>query len=126
MPGLLEKGELFDAIYFDTFAEEYKALREFFTEYVIGLLDPAGGPQADGGNFGFFNGMGADRQIVKDVYNKIVEFDLFDAGFDTEWETIPIPDLDQQGEWEGVRRKYWVLNEYKLPTCRYVSSPYIY
>jgi protein arginine N-methyltransferase 2 len=121
VPGLVEKGELFDGIYFDTFAEEYKALREFFTEHVIGLLDPAGGEDGNGGKFGFFNGMGADRQIAYDVYNKIVEFDLFEAGFDTEWETIPVPNLDEQGEWEGVRRKYWVLNEYKLPTCSFIG-----
>lgn len=121
VPGLVEKGELFDGIYFDTFAEEYKALREFFTEYVIGLLDPSGGPDGEGGKFGFFNGMGADRQIVYDVYGKIVEMDLFEAGFDTEWETIQVPDLDKQGEWEGVRRKYWVLKEYRLPTCSFIG-----
>ena len=121
VPGLVEKGELFDGIYFDTFAEEYKALREFFTEYVIGLLDPAGGPDGEGGKFGFFNGMGADRQIVYDVYGKIVEMDLFEAGFDTEWETIQVPDLDEQGEWEGLRRKYWVLKEYRLPTCSFIG-----
>ncbi|KAL6702990.1 Arginine N-methyltransferase 2 [Coniothyrium glycines] len=121
VPDLLEKGELFDAIYFDTFAEEYAALREFFTEFVIGLLDPAGGPDGEGGKFGFFNGMGADRQIAYDVYNKIVEMDLFEAGFDTEWQTVPVPDLDAQGEWEGVRRKYWVLKEYRLPTCSFIG-----
>ena len=121
VPGLVEKGELFDGIYFDTFAEEYKALREFFTEFVIGLLDPSGGTDGQGGKFGFFNGMGADRQIVYDVYGKIVEMDLFEAGFDTEWETIQVPDLDEQGEWEGVRRKYWVLKEYRLPTCSFIG-----
>lgn len=121
VPGLVEKGELFDGIYFDTFAEEYKALREFFTEYVIGLLDPSGGPDGEGGKFGFFNGMGADRQIVYDVYGKIVEMDLFEAGFDTEWETIQVPDLDEKGEWEGLRRKYWVLKEYRLPTCSFIG-----
>jgi len=73
VPGLVEKGELFDAIYFDTFAEEYKALREFFTEYVIGLLDPSGGDDGEGGKFGFFNGMGADRQVCYDVYTKVKE-----------------------------------------------------
>ncbi|ORY12652.1 arginine N-methyltransferase 2 [Clohesyomyces aquaticus] len=118
--GLVEKNELFDAIYFDTFAEDYKALREFFTEYVIGLLDPAG---VDGGSgrFGFFNGMGADRQVCYEVYNKIVEMDLFEAGFDTEWETVPVPDLDSEREWDGVRRKYWVLDKYKLPTCVFID-----
>jgi protein arginine N-methyltransferase 2 len=121
VPGLVEKGEMFDAIYFDTFAEEYKALREFFSEHVIGMLDPAGGPGDDGGKFGFFCGMGADRQVAYDVYNKIVEIDLFEAGFDTEWETIPVPDLEEQGEWEGVRRKYWALPNYKLPTCSFIG-----
>lgn len=121
VPGLVEQGVLFDGIYFDTFAEEYSALREFFTEHVIGLLDPAGGAGGEGGKFGFFNGMGADRQIVYDVYGKIVEMDLFEAGFDTEWETIAVPDLDETGEWEGVRRKYWVLKEYRLPTCSFIG-----
>ena len=121
VPGLVEKNEMFDAIYFDTFAEEYKALREFFSESVIGLLDPAGGPNGDGGKFGFFCGMGADRQVAYDVYNKIVEIDLFEAGFDTEWETIPVPDLAEQGEWEGVKRKYWALKDYKLPTCSFIG-----
>jgi protein arginine N-methyltransferase 2 len=121
VPGLVEKNEMFDAIYFDTFAEEYKALREFFSEFVIGLLDPAGGLNGGGGRFGFFCGMGADRQVVYDVYNKIAEIDLFEAGFDTEWETIPVPDLDEQGQWEGVRRKYWALPNYKLPTCSFIG-----
>jgi type IV protein arginine methyltransferase len=121
VPGLVEKNEMFDAIYFDTFAEEYKALREFFSEHVIGMLDPAGGSNGEGGRFGFFCGMGADRQVAYDVYNKIVEIDLFEAGFDTEWETIPIPNLDEQGEWEGVRRKYWALSNYKLPTCSFIG-----
>ncbi|KAH4059538.1 arginine N-methyltransferase [Parastagonospora nodorum] len=121
VPRLVEKNEMFDAIYFDTFAEEYKDLREFFSEYVIGMLDPAGGSDGDGGKFGFFCGMGADRQVVYDVYNKIAEIDLFEAGFDTEWETIPVPNLDEQGEWDGVRRKYWALPNYKLPTCSFIG-----
>jgi type IV protein arginine methyltransferase len=74
VPKLVEENVLFDAIYFDTFAEDYKALREFFTEYVIGLLDPAGGNDGNGGRFGFFNGMGADRQVCYDVYNKVGPF----------------------------------------------------
>lgn len=130
---LVEQNVTFDAIYFDTFAEEYKALREFFSEYVIGLLDSEG-------RFGFFNGLGADRKVCYDVYTKvsyihyhyllrrssnhslqIVEMELFEAGFDTEWEELPIPDLDADGEWEGVRRKYWVLDTYRLPTCKFIG-----
>ena len=70
LPKLLEENVMFDAIYFDTFAEDYKALREFFSEYVIGLLDAQGGPDGEGGKWGFFNGLGADRQICYDVYTK--------------------------------------------------------
>jgi type IV protein arginine methyltransferase len=55
---------VFDAIFFDTFAEEYKALKEFFSEWVVQLLD-------SDGRFGFFNGMGADRQVCYDVYIKV-------------------------------------------------------
>ncbi|KAL1311522.1 hypothetical protein AAFC00_001643 [Neodothiora populina] len=114
VPRLVEQNEVFDAIYFDTFAEDYKALKEFFAEYVIGLLDPEG-------RFGFFNGLGADRQVCYDVYSRVVEMDLFEAGLDSEWKDIRIPDLEEKGEWEGVRRKYWALDNYRMPTCKFIG-----
>lgn len=114
IPELVQQGLVFDAIYFDTFAEDYKALQHFFSEHVITLLDT-------NGRFGFFNGLGADRQVCYDVYTKIVEMDLFEAGFDTRWTEIKIADLDASGEWEGVRRKYWALDTYRLPTCEFVK-----
>ncbi|KAI9761673.1 MAG: hypothetical protein M4579_000907 [Chaenotheca gracillima] len=120
VPKILEQDQSFDVIYFDTFAEDYKALRNFFSEYVIGLLD-AQGIEGEGGRFGFFNGLGADRQVCYDVYTKVVEMDLFEAGFDTEWEEMTIPDLDETGEWAGVRRKYWALDKYKLPVCKFMG-----
>ena len=115
VPKLIEEdgGLLFDAIYFDTFAEDYKALRNFFSDSVIGLLD-------DGGKWGFFNGLGADRQICYDVYTKVVEMDLFEAGFDTEWETLPVEKVGDE-EWQGVKRRYWALEEYKLPICTFIA-----
>lgn len=67
VPKLVEDNQVFDAIYFDTFAEDYKALKEFFSDYVIGLLDPQG-------RFGFFNGLGADRQVCYDVYSRVSLF----------------------------------------------------
>lgn len=114
VPKLMAEGVMFDAIYFDTFAEDYKALRDFFSDSVIGLLD-------DGGKWGFFHGLGADRQICYDVYTKIVEMDLFEAGFDVEWETIHVPPMDDN-EWEGVKRRYWALKEYRLPVCSFTQS----
>ncbi|KAF2155237.1 arginine N-methyltransferase 2 [Myriangium duriaei CBS 260.36] len=114
VPQLAAEGTAFDAIYFDTFAEDYSALREFFGEHVIALLAPDG-------KFGFFNGLGADRQVCYDVYTKVVEMDLFEAGLDTAWEEVKVGDLDEDGEWEGVRRKYWALDTYRLPTCTFVG-----
>jgi protein arginine N-methyltransferase 2 len=80
LPKLVEKGVVLDAIYYDTFAEDYKALKEFFSEYVIQLLDPAG-------KFGWYNGLGADRQICYDVYTKVMlnfnarsNFDVSNSG----------------------------------------------
>jgi len=64
VPKLIEQGIVLDAVYYDTFAEDYKALREFFQEAVIGLMDPKG-------LFGFYNGLGADRQVCYDVYTKV-------------------------------------------------------
>ncbi|MCJ1249278.1 Arginine N-methyltransferase 2 [Trapelia coarctata] len=114
VPKLIEEGTLFDAIYFDTFAEEYKALHQFFEENVIGLLD-------DGGKWGFFNGLGADRQVCYDVYSKVVEIDLLEAGYDVEWETLKVQDLDREKQWEGVKRPYWQLENYKLPVCTFIG-----
>lgn len=104
---LLEKGDVYDAIYFDTFGEDYSQLRKFFTEYIPGLLDSEG-------IFGFFNGLGADRKICYDVYTKVAEMHMSDAGLDVEWNEIPV-DMKElaeagQGEWEGVKRRYWTLD----------------
>jgi protein arginine N-methyltransferase 2 len=106
VPKLLAEGEVYDAIYFDTFGEDYAQLRMFFTEYVTGLMD-------QDGKFGFFNGLGADRKICYDVYTKVVEMHCADAGMDVEWEEldVEIPGMEEsgKGEWEGVRRRYWTL-----------------
>lgn len=112
LPALVAQGEVFDAIYYDTFAESYGDFREFFSEQAIGLLEQEG-------RWGFFNGMGADRQISYDVYQKVVEMDLFEAGFDVEWEEIEVPKLES--EWTGVRRPYWVVDHYRLPLCKYMD-----
>ena len=64
LPKLVEQGLVLDAIYYDTYAEDYKDLKQFFDEYAIALLD-------SDGMFGFYNGLGADRQVCYDVYTKV-------------------------------------------------------
>lgn len=133
LPKLVEEGVSLDAIYYDTYAEDYKDLKQFFDEYVIALLD-------SNGLFGFYNGLGADRQVCYDVYTKVscrynsafryhltgktqvVELHLDEAGLDVEWTDIEVPDLASRGEWEGVRRPYWAnIKTYRLPTCKFVG-----
>lgn len=112
LPALMAQGTMFQAIFFDTFAESYGEFREFVSEQVIGLLD-------QDGRWSFFNGMGADRQISYDVYQKVVELDLFESGFDVDWDLVELPKLD--AEWEGVRRQYWNVDIYRLPVCRFMD-----
>ncbi|KAF3935414.1 hypothetical protein ABW20_dc0104164 [Dactylellina cionopaga] len=117
LPKLVEQGTItFDAIYFDTFAEDYTQLKLFFMEYVIGLLD-------SDGRFGFFNGLGADRQIAYDVYKKVAEFDMLEAGLETEWHEVVVDSkkMEGEGEWRGVRRKYWDLEKYWLPVSKFMG-----
>lgn len=114
-PALLQSGEVFDAIYFDTFGEDYAQLKLFFTEFVPGLMDAEG-------RFGWFNGLGADRRVCYDVYCRVVEMDLCDAGCDVEWTDVPVEVQGEgEGEWEGVRRRYWVLEKYRLPVARFLG-----
>ncbi|KAF4975890.1 hypothetical protein FZEAL_7363 [Fusarium zealandicum] len=118
VPKLLEEGEVYDAIYFDTFGEDYSQLRHFFSEIIIGIMDQEG-------RFSFFNGLGADRKICYDVYTKVVEMQCADAGLDVEWEEsgVDMAGLYQsgKGEWEGVRRRYWTLDKYRLPICTFMG-----
>nr|XP_023908650.1 protein arginine N-methyltransferase 2-like [Quercus suber] len=114
LPKLVEQGVILDGIYYDTYAEDYKDLKEFFAEYVIALLEKDG-------KFGFYNGLGADRQVCYDVYTKVVELDLFDAGMDVEWTDIAVPDLKSRDEWNGIRYPYWNVQKYRLPTCHFVG-----
>ncbi|KAI1502443.1 S-adenosyl-L-methionine-dependent methyltransferase [Biscogniauxia marginata] len=114
VPKLLEQGETFDAIYFDTFGEDYGQLRMFFTEYVPALLE-------ENGVFSFFNGLGADRKVCYDVYTKVVEMHLSDAGMDVDWQVLDVNmnglEEEGKGEWQGVKRRYWTLDKYWLPIC---------
>ena len=115
LPKLIHEGLLFDTVFFDTFAEEYKDLRIFFEEHLIAILD-------DDGRFSFFNGLGADRQVCYDVYSKIVEIDLLESGYRLDWETVPIESSKESGIWKGIKRPYWKLEEYKLPIVKYLNA----
>ncbi|OAA54324.1 arginine n-methyltransferase [Niveomyces insectorum RCEF 264] len=119
-PALLAQGELYDAVYFDTFGEDYSALRQFFTDYIPGLL-------ADDGVFGFFHGLGADRRVCYDVYTRVVALHLAEAGLDVAWRDVAVPLADAgldragAGAWQGIVRPYWTLDNYRLPVCTFMG-----
>lgn len=125
IPDLVNRGTTFHAIYFDTFAESYDELRLFFTEYVIALLAPL----SEGGKFSFFHGLGADRRVSYDVYTRIVEIDMLEAGLETRWDVMPLKKDDEEDDgmeeggkvWDGVKRRYWILPEYKLPIAEFLA-----
>lgn len=98
-----------DAIYFDTYSEDYGALLEFF-DRLPSLL--ASGPQA---RFGFFHGLAATNAFLYDVMTAVVELDLRERGFKVYWHHMSPGVRDE--DWEGVRREYWSLDEYRLPVA---------
>ncbi|KAJ1019400.1 hypothetical protein NDA16_004517 [Ustilago loliicola] len=99
----------FDAIYWDTYSQDYSDIKRFF-EALPNLLN---GPES---RFSFFHGLGATNQFFYDVYTRISELDLREIGLTTRWEVIE-PEIKQE-EWEGVKQKYWTLDRYYCPIAQ--------
>jgi type IV protein arginine methyltransferase len=108
----LAEAEAFDAIYYDPYAESYRDLRAFF-ESVVALLAPSG-------TFSFFNGLGADRYIINDVYSVVVAMDLAGFGMDVEYREMPVSMSEET--WIGTKTgRYWNIERYLLPACKFVK-----
>ncbi|PKI85637.1 type IV protein arginine methyltransferase [Malassezia vespertilionis] len=69
----------FDAVYFDTYSQDYQATNPFFYQ----------------------------------VFTRVSELDLRDIGLVTSWKTL-YPTVEE-ASWQGVKRKYWSLDQYYLP-----------
>ncbi|KAL7314657.1 Arginine N-methyltransferase 2 [Mucor circinelloides] len=105
---------LFDGVFFDTYGEFYDDLRAFH-DCVPNLLN-------ENGIYTWFNGLGATNQFFQDIYCNISEIDLREFGLSTEYIDMPISTWAEQGVWDGVRQKYWVLDTYKLPICKFLEQ----
>lgn len=108
----------FDGIYYDTFSEHYQDMLELF-DFVVGLLKPTG-------LFSFFNGLGADRQVIYEVYKKLVEIDLVNYGLKMEFKEVEVPlktmkktDNSDKSVWEEIRRPYWLCPVYYHPEATF-------
>ncbi|KAK7057134.1 S-adenosyl-L-methionine-dependent methyltransferase [Favolaschia claudopus] len=103
----------FDIVYTDPFSEDYAALRQLF-----GHLQVLLGPQ---GKFSFFNGLGATNATIYDVYSRVAEVHLADAGFDVTWYDVDV--RDSAGDRWGSSRKYFTCPTYRLPVvCRTIDE----
>lgn len=119
LPNLLNQGIFFNGIYYDTYSEHYSDMLELF-DLIVGLLKPSG-------VFSFFNGLGADRQIVYDVYKKIVEIDLNNYGLEVKYIELDTPELTDvkndhldESIWNGIKRAYWRCKNYNHPETRFL------
>ncbi|KAI9291843.1 ankyrin repeat family protein [Neoconidiobolus thromboides FSU 785] len=102
--------QLYDGIFFDTFGEYYKDLKQFH-EIIPNVL-------AEDGVYSFFNGLGGDVKLFHDVYCQIAQLHLLDMGIETEYVEIDM-DPDSNKIWDGVKRRYWQLKKYYLPICKF-------
>ncbi|KAI8092723.1 arginine N-methyltransferase 2 [Halteromyces radiatus] len=103
----------FDGIFFDTYGEFYDDLRAFH-DAVPNMLNTDG-------IYTWFNGLGATNQFFHDIYCRVSEVDLREFGLDTEYVAMDIPTADEKGVWDGVRQRYWSLEKYYLPICKFLQ-----
>lgn len=116
LPELLSKGIFFDGIYYDTFSEHYEDMLDLF-DLVVGLLKSEG-------VFSFFNGLGADRFVVYEVYKRLVELDLNNYGLQVKFTDL-IPNENtlkakEDSVWKDIRRSYWNCPVYHHPEVEFM------
>lgn len=73
-----------------------------------------------GGTYSYFNGLAATNPFFHQVYCEVARLELLEMqGIDTKFVSVPInPDEDT---WKGITRKYWTLETYYLPICKWKS-----
>jgi protein arginine N-methyltransferase 2 len=117
LDNLLSAGTFFNGIYYDTFSEHYEDMLELF-DYIVGLLKPHG-------VFSFFNGLGADRQVIYEVYKQLVEIDLSNYGLKCTFNEVVVPEStlqkDDKSVWDDVKRSYWSCPVYYHPEAKFAT-----
>lgn len=108
--GALQGFGKFDIIYTDTFSENYSELHTFF-KHLRDLL------VSSESRFSFFNGLGATNALFYDVYTRLSELHLADAGADVVWSYVDVSAQKDEERW-GETRKYFSLPIYHLPIAK--------
>lgn len=96
----------FDGIFFDTYAETYADMRDFFRA-LPRLLKR-------GGVFSYFNGVAPFNTFFHGVACQLIKTELESLGFETDFVPLKVEQLDET-TWDGVKRRYWQFDSYHLP-----------
>lgn len=115
VPQLLEQGLQFDGIFFDTFGECFQDMQEWH-EHVGSLLK-----QDDQAVYSFFNGFAGRQPFLYDVFQRVLEIELMDMGWNVEWEEHQLTLLNEK-TYEQVKRPYYSLPAYRLPICKWKTD----
>jgi len=85
------------------------------------LMALLGDVMAPGGIFSFFNGLAPFNAFYNDIYCWIAREDLAQEGWEVHFEDLEIGQLGDE-VWQGLRRKYWSLNTYRLPIAVHTEA----
>ncbi|KAI0313006.1 hypothetical protein OF83DRAFT_1066264 [Amylostereum chailletii] len=100
----------FDAVYTDTFSEDYETLHQFFKKVPSLLANTES-------RFSFFNGLGATNAVFYDVYTKLADINLAEIGIELTWEDVDVAAAQGVDRW-GQTREYFAMRLYRLPVGR--------
>lgn len=109
---VIDQLEAYDGIFFDTFGEYYKDLKQFH-DHVPNILRQTG-------TYSYFNGLAAGNPFFHAVSCAIAEADLEEVGLSTETKEVTMGELGDD-VWQGIRRAYFTLDVYRLPICRFID-----
>jgi type IV protein arginine methyltransferase len=113
LPKLIKRGVKFDGVFFDTYGEDYDAMR-IFHAMLPKIMNV-------GGVYSYFNGMCPDNIFFHMVYNRVAEEELRAKGFKVTFDVVAV-DASADDIWKGVKRRYWWGDKYFLPTCVYEGA----
>ncbi|KAI9613204.1 hypothetical protein KEM48_003899 [Puccinia striiformis f. sp. tritici PST-130] len=84
----------FDAIYWDTFSEDYRSLKNFFDQ----VFDLLSGPHP----FFLVSWSGATSRTLYDIYTEMAEMDIREAGLQLTWSEVPVDGGEAVGRASNV------------------------
>ncbi|CAH8875423.1 unnamed protein product [Trichobilharzia szidati] len=125
----IEEGKMprFSGIFFDTYAEDDKDLKEFNTWLPKLLSLPPGEEQSVGnenevqplpGRYSYYNGLCPDNVFFHGVACETIRLHLKRLGLCCVYDAVPV-DVAGQDLWKNVAQRYWYFDTYFLPKCTF-------